>query len=445
MSGRAARPGRAVWLLVLAVVVGSLVASEVADRTPRTNADRVHALADDFACPVCQGQSLGESDVPIARTIRSTIRTMVDDGRTDAEVRTMLVDRFGEDIDYTPTGRGLTGLVWVLPVLAAAAALTGVGLAISRWRSGPPLGADTASTHGGSVDAADGGAADTGRPGRARLLVGVAVVAVVAGLLVARTAGDRLAGDALTGDIRLSTRTLLAEAGVAAPAEADALYTRVLEIQPSNVEALAYRGWSRWRIADGASDRAAALVDLDDAVASDDAYADVRVFRASARHAEGDQAGAALDLMVLDGLNAPPIVGDLLAASRLRQRIAGALASDGELLAALELLDSGLDAFGEVNGDSVPVSGRAALLAERGWLLASTRVPELVERGMASLDEAVAVGPTDPYALAYRAVVGMAVPDRSDQVAADVKAFAALETPPADLSAALVSLGLLDG
>ena len=437
VSGRAARPGRAVWLLVLAVVVGSLVASEVADRTPRTNADRVYALAGDFACPVCQGQSLGESDVPIARTIRSTIRTMVDDGRTDAEVRTMLVDRFGEDIDYTPTGRGLTGLVWVLPVLAAAAALTGVGLAVSRWRSAPAPAAASASTDGGAADATDGGAADTGRSGRARLLVGVAVVAVVAGVLVARTAGDRLAGDALTGDIRLSTRTLLAEAGVAAPAEADALYTRVLEIQPSNVEALAYRGWSRWRTADGtddgAADRATALVDLDDAVASDDAYADVRVFRASARHAEGDQAGAALDLMVLDGLNAPPIVGDLLAASRLRQRIAGALASDGELLAALELLDSGLDAFGDVNGDSVPDSGRAALLAERGWLLASTRVPELVERGLASLDEAVAVGPTDPYALAYRAVVGMAVPDRSDQVAADVKAFAALETPPADL------------
>ena len=79
------------------MVMGSLVVAEVADQAPRTNADRVHALADDFACPVCQGQSLGESDVPIARTIRSTIRTMVDEGRTDAEVRSMLVGRFGEE------------------------------------------------------------------------------------------------------------------------------------------------------------------------------------------------------------------------------------------------------------------------------------------------------------------------------------------------------------
>ena len=435
MNGRPARIGwgRAIWLLVLVVAVGSLVVSEVADQAPRTNADRVHALAGDFACPVCQGQSLGESDVPIARTIRSTIRTMVDEGRTDAEVRTMLVDRFGEDIDYTPTGRGLTGLVWVLPVLAAAAALTGVSLAVARWTSGRPR------TQAGSAAGSDGAGTSGNTSNRNLALVGVAVVAVLAGVLVARTAGDRTAGNTLTGDIRSSTRTLLAEAGVAAPAEADALYTQVLEIQPSNVEALAYRGWSRWRT----GDRVAALVDMDDAVASDGAFADVRVFRASARHAEGDHAGAAVDLTVLDDLEAPPIVGDLLATSRLRQRIAGALASEGELLAALELLDSGLDAAERAGAGRQPE--RAALLAERGWLLASTRVPELVERGLAGLDEAVVVGPTDPYALAYRAVVGMSVPARTDQVAADVRAFAALEDPPADLTASLISLGLLDG
>ena len=119
------RPGdsrrRLTWLLVLVVAVGSLVVSEVAERPALTNADRVRDLAGDFACPVCQGQSLGESDVPIARTIRSTIRTMVDRGRTDGEIRSMLVDRFGENIDYMPSGDGLVGLVWVLPVMVGGA------------------------------------------------------------------------------------------------------------------------------------------------------------------------------------------------------------------------------------------------------------------------------------------------------------------------------------
>ena len=397
------------WLLVLAVVVASLVGSELADRPPLTNADRVHDLAGDFACPVCQGQSLGESDVPIARTIRTTIRTMVDRGRTDTEIRSMLVARFGEDIDYTPRGDGLVGLVWVLPVLVGGAAVAGVTVSIRRWQGRPT---------GGSA------------PGRPVVLGVVAVVVVLAGVLVARSAGDRSAGDTLSGDIRSSTRTLLADAGVASPDEAVSLYSRVLEIQPSNVEALAYRGWSHWR----AGDRARGRSDLDEAVAVDPAYPDVRVFRASQRHADGNHAGAAEDLVVLDGLEAPPIVGDLLSASRLRQRIATGLASSGELLVALELLDSGLEAR----------PGAADLLAERGWLLVATRSPELVVRGMANLDEALALDPLDPYGLAYRAVVLSTVVGRPGDAAADLAGFAGLPGQPADLVDLLILVGLLD-
>ena len=400
---------RLTWLVVLAVVVGSLVAAEQVGRPPLTNADRVHALAGDFACPVCRGQSLGESDVPIARTIRSSIRTMVDDGRTDDEIRSVLVARFGEDIDYTPGGEGLTGLVWILPVLAGGAAAVGLGSALVRWR---------------------GGRSD-GRPPRPLVVGGVLLVVVAAGLLVARTAGQRPTGGSLSGDIRSSTRTLLVEAGVADPEEAVVLYSQVLEVQPSNAEALAYRGWVRWRNGEGPSARS----DLDEAVAVDPAYPDVRVFRASQRHADGDHIGAAADLVALDGLAAPPIVGDLLAASRLRERIAVGLASNGDLLEALEVLDSGLSADPE-NG---------SLLAERGWLLVLTRTPELVQRGLGNLDEAVAVEPGDPHARAYRAVVLATVVGRPDDATADLAAFAAVDNPPVDLVDLLGGMGLLGG
>ena len=400
---------RLTWLVVLAVVVGSLVAAEQVGRPPLTNADRVHALAGDFACPVCRGQSLGESDVPIARTIRSSIRTMVDDGRTDDEIRSVLVARFGEDIDYTPGGEGLTGLVWILPVLAGGAAAVGLGSALVRWR---------------------GGRSD-GRPPRPLVVGGVLLVVVAAGLLVARTAGQRPTGGSLSGDIRSSTRTLLVEAGVADPEEAVVLYSQVLEVQPSNAEALAYRGWVRWRNGEGPSARS----DLDEAVAVDPAYPDVRVFRASQRHADGDHIGAAADLVALDGLAAPPIVGDLLAASRLRERIAVGLASNGDLLEALEVLDSGLSADPE-NG---------SLLAERGWLLVLTRAPELVQRGLGNLDEAIAVEPGDPHARAYRAVVLATVVGRPDDATADLAAFAAVDNPPVDLVDLLVGMGLLGG
>ncbi len=174
---------------------------------------------------------------------------------------------------------------------------------------------------------------------------------------------------------------------------------------------------------------------MDEAVAVDPAYPDVRVFRASQRHSDEDHIGAAADLVVLDSLAAPPIVGDLLAASRLRERIAVGLASDGDLLAALEVLDSGLSADPE-NG---------SLLAERGWLLVLTRTPELVQRGLGNLDEAVVVEPGDPHARAYRAVTLATVVGRPGDATADLEVFAAVDNPPVDLVDLLVGMGLLEG
>ncbi|MBC8195645.1 MAG: cytochrome c-type biogenesis protein CcmH [Acidimicrobiia bacterium] len=399
---------RAAWLLIILAATGALMVAETADRPALTNADRVHDLAEDFACPVCQGQSIAESDAPVARTIRATIVRMVDDGATDAEVRDLLVASFGEDIDYSPSGRGLTGLVWVLPVLVVAAAATGLWLAVQRWQ-------------GGSTRGRPGG-------GRPLVLAGVVVVVILAVVLMTRSTAGRGSSGLTSGDIRLSTRTLLIEAGVAPPAEAIQLYGEVLEIQPSNVEALAYRGWALWR--SGQAEQARS--DLDAAIDLDPAYPDARVFRASQRFSDDDTVGAAADLVVLDGLDAAPIVGDLVAQSHLRERVAGGLARSGEILAALELLDSGLDA----------TPGSASLLAERGWLLAGTGELQLVELSLVSLDEAVRIEPDNPWALGYRALVNSVLLDRQELALVDAEAFFALSQRPTGLADLLVAEGL---
>ena len=83
---------------------------------------------------MCQGQSVAEADVPVARTIRREIRVWVDEGRSDAYVRERLVANFGEDIDYTPSSDGITALVWILPVVAGSVAAGGLALVFRRWR-----------------------------------------------------------------------------------------------------------------------------------------------------------------------------------------------------------------------------------------------------------------------------------------------------------------------
>ncbi|MCU0275054.1 MAG: cytochrome c-type biogenesis protein CcmH, partial [Acidimicrobiales bacterium] len=58
---------RLAWAGALLVAAVALVVAATGSRGVVTNEDRVNALASSLACPVCQGQSIGESDVPVAR------------------------------------------------------------------------------------------------------------------------------------------------------------------------------------------------------------------------------------------------------------------------------------------------------------------------------------------------------------------------------------------
>jgi tetratricopeptide (TPR) repeat protein len=292
--------------------------------------------------------------------------------------------------------------------MVGAAAVVGLVFAVRRWQ-------------GGSGD----GSQPAGQP---LVLIGVVLVAVLAGVLVTRSTAGRGTSGSTSGDIRLSTRTLLIEAGVAQPSEAIDLYGEVLEIQPSNVEALAYRGWALWRGGDADAGRS----DLEAAVELDPTYPDVRVFRASQRLSDDDFAGAAADLVALDSLEAAPIVGDLVAQSHLRERVAGGLARNGEILAALELLDAGIEKDPEA----------VSLLAERGWLLAGTGELQLVELSLVSLNEAIRIEPDNAWALGYRALVNSVLLGRQEPALADAEAFFGLPQRPIGLADLLVAEGL---
>jgi tetratricopeptide (TPR) repeat protein len=171
-------------------------------------------------------------------------------------------------------------------------------------------------------------------PGRGRwrpVVVGAALLAFAsaAGLLVARSAGERLPGDAATGEIASTgpsseiadelagARDLIGEGRTL---DAIKAYDRILERDPEQPEALAYRGWLL-RLAGKAADDTS-LIDkgmefIERAVAADPGYPDARFFRAFVNYQDRrDPAAAVPDLRAyLAGESPPemrPVVEDLL-------------------------------------------------------------------------------------------------------------------------------------
>lgn len=121
----------------LAVLLGA-AAADPADRLadPAKEA-RARALFTDVRCLVCQSQSIDESDAPLARDLRQLIRQQVTDGRSDGEIRSFLVSRYGQFVLLTPKASLGNAILWVGPLLiliAGAAALIVRG----RGQTPPP-------------------------------------------------------------------------------------------------------------------------------------------------------------------------------------------------------------------------------------------------------------------------------------------------------------------
>lgn len=122
---------------LMAVVVGACLAVGLGGGAePQTNADRVLDLSSSISCPVCDGQSVAESDVAISREIRRDVANRVEQGQTDETILEAYAERYGEGVLLTPSAEGVTGIVWVVPVVALVAALAGLAVAFRRW-SGP--------------------------------------------------------------------------------------------------------------------------------------------------------------------------------------------------------------------------------------------------------------------------------------------------------------------
>lgn len=122
------------WLGLAAVVAVALVIG-VTDREPATADERARRIGDSVMCPACSGETVSNSQAPVAVNIRRQIQARVAEGQSDQEIRDALAAAYGERVIMNPPKSGVAGLVWVLPVVALVAAAAGLVVAFRRWGS----------------------------------------------------------------------------------------------------------------------------------------------------------------------------------------------------------------------------------------------------------------------------------------------------------------------
>jgi cytochrome c-type biogenesis protein CcmH len=94
--------------------------------------ERYKHLIVELRCLVCQNQNLADSDAELAQDLRKEIYDMMQAGKSNDEIKTFMVDRYGDFVLYRPPVQGNTVALWVLPVLILAGGAVGVALTIRR-------------------------------------------------------------------------------------------------------------------------------------------------------------------------------------------------------------------------------------------------------------------------------------------------------------------------
>ena len=121
-------------LLGVVLVVALLVGNGVFSSTPPTNAQRAASVEAVIRCPSCEDLSVGVSSAPTAITVRATVAHLVDQGKSDQQIKDYLVARYGSAIVLEPSTNGWSALVWVLPIAGGLAGLAALAVVLVQRR-----------------------------------------------------------------------------------------------------------------------------------------------------------------------------------------------------------------------------------------------------------------------------------------------------------------------
>jgi cytochrome c-type biogenesis protein CcmH len=95
-------------------------------------------IAAELRCLVCQNESLASSNAELAVDLRREVRSLIEQGQSDSDIRSFLVRRYGDFVLYKPEVKPVTWLLWFGPFVLLLLALV---LALRLMRRAPAASA----------------------------------------------------------------------------------------------------------------------------------------------------------------------------------------------------------------------------------------------------------------------------------------------------------------
>lgn len=118
-------------LALLAVLVPAAVAQERASLTQ---------IEQQVMCPVC-GTLLQLADSPQAQREKAFISRLISEGKTEAQIKDILVAEYGNEVLALPQGSGFNLSAYWVPIVAFLVAAVALAIGVVRWRRGSGSGA----------------------------------------------------------------------------------------------------------------------------------------------------------------------------------------------------------------------------------------------------------------------------------------------------------------
>ncbi|KAA1294120.1 MAG: cytochrome c-type biogenesis protein CcmH [SAR202 cluster bacterium] len=84
--------------------------------TEQTKDDLYIKLEKEIMCPVCDGQTLDQSQSLIAEDMKNSIKEKISEGYNEEEIKNYFIDRYGQNVVAYPSTTGFNLLAYFVPI-----------------------------------------------------------------------------------------------------------------------------------------------------------------------------------------------------------------------------------------------------------------------------------------------------------------------------------------